>query len=321
MRSGTAAQSVESVCCCWSFEGFFPVWLCERTVGLQSPWFAAVMAAPVLGHAYSVYHRGRGGKAIAVSFGVLLGLVPAGIWQPLAMLVLFYLLFSLLPKIKSHARRSVVTYLCFAAGTCLTVKERPVLMGSLLIAGTVIYRHIGCLGRKKMNVLILSCNTGGGHNAAARAVAEVFRAHGDEAVVLDYLKLAGEKVSRTVGNVYVETVKIAPVCSDFCIRSACLSAGFSAGRRSIMSTEDGSLPGGLSEETSGGRDCHAASVSGGNHYLYEAKGNEASAHGGGDDGLYLYPVLGRDGLRLLYDSARESDPEIVKRGIRKKSWW
>ena len=61
-----------------------------------------------------------------------------------------------------------------------------------------------------MNVLILSCNTGGGHNAAARAVAETFRAHGDEAVVLDYLKLAGEKVSRTVGNVYVETVKIAP---------------------------------------------------------------------------------------------------------------
>ena len=46
-------------------KGFFPVWLCERTVGLQSPWFAAVMAAPVLGHAYSVYHRGRGGKAIA----------------------------------------------------------------------------------------------------------------------------------------------------------------------------------------------------------------------------------------------------------------
>ena len=34
-----------------------------------------------------------------------------------------------------------------------------------------------------MNVLILSCNTGGGHNAAARAAAEAFRAHGEEAVV------------------------------------------------------------------------------------------------------------------------------------------
>lgn len=131
-------------------KGFFPVWLCERTAGLQSLWFAAVMAAPVLGHAYSIYHRGRGGKAIAVSFGVLLGLVPAGIWQPLAMLVLFYLLFSLLFKIKSHARRSVVTYLCFAAGTCLTVEEQSVLVGSLLIAGTVIYRHtFGCPGEEK----------------------------------------------------------------------------------------------------------------------------------------------------------------------------
>ncbi len=81
-------------------KGFFPVWLCERTAGLQSLWFAAVMAAPVLGHAYSIYHRGRGGKAIAVSFGVLLGLVPAGIWQPLAMLVLFYLLF-VFPKMSN----------------------------------------------------------------------------------------------------------------------------------------------------------------------------------------------------------------------------
>ena len=82
-------------------KGFFPVWLCERTAGLQSLWFAAVMAAPVLGHAYSIYHRGRGGKAIAVSFGVLLGLVPAGIWQPLAMLVLFYLLF-VFPKMSNE---------------------------------------------------------------------------------------------------------------------------------------------------------------------------------------------------------------------------
>lgn len=30
-------------------KGFFPVWLCERTVGLQSPWFAAVMAGTSAG--------------------------------------------------------------------------------------------------------------------------------------------------------------------------------------------------------------------------------------------------------------------------------
>ena len=87
-----------------------------------------------------------------------------------------------------------------------------------------------------MNVLILSCNTGGGHNAAARAAAEAFRAHGEEAVVLDYLKLAGEKVSRTVGNVYVETVKIAPGLFGLLYKIGMLVSRLLAVHRSIMST-------------------------------------------------------------------------------------
>lgn len=61
-----------------------------------------------------------------------------------------------------------------------------------------------------MKALILSCNTGGGHNSAGRAIVEAFEKNGDEAVFLDYLRLAGDEVSRTVGNVYVETVKLAP---------------------------------------------------------------------------------------------------------------
>lgn len=61
-----------------------------------------------------------------------------------------------------------------------------------------------------MKVLILSCNTGGGHNAAARAVAEAVRAHGDFAEILDYLCLARNGVSRLVGDGYVEVVKKAP---------------------------------------------------------------------------------------------------------------
>ena len=63
---------------------------------------------------------------------------------------------------------------------------------------------------ENMRILILSCNTGGGHNAAGRAVKEIFEKNGDEAVMLDYLCLAGNKVSKTVGNVYIETVKNVP---------------------------------------------------------------------------------------------------------------
>ena len=51
-----------------------------------------------------------------------------------------------------------------------------------------------------MKVLILSCNTGGGHNAAAQAIAEAIREHGECAEVLDYLSLAGKGVSKLVGD-------------------------------------------------------------------------------------------------------------------------
>lgn len=61
-----------------------------------------------------------------------------------------------------------------------------------------------------MKVLILSCSTGGGHNSAAFAVAEEIRSHGDEAVVLDYLSLAGKKISHIVGNSYIHIVKKVP---------------------------------------------------------------------------------------------------------------
>lgn len=62
-----------------------------------------------------------------------------------------------------------------------------------------------------MRALILSCNTGGGHNSAAKAIAEAFHARGDEAYVLDYLCLAGKSVSKLVGNGYVQIVKKTPL--------------------------------------------------------------------------------------------------------------
>lgn len=61
-----------------------------------------------------------------------------------------------------------------------------------------------------MKVLILSCNTGGGHNSAGKAIAEELLARGDEAYVLDYLRLAGDGVSRMVGDGYVQLVKKTP---------------------------------------------------------------------------------------------------------------
>ena len=69
-------------------KGALPVALCARDLGMDSWMFALVMAAPVFGHAHSLFQKGHGGKAIAVSFGVLIGLLP--LWQPLAALIFWY---------------------------------------------------------------------------------------------------------------------------------------------------------------------------------------------------------------------------------------
>lgn len=61
-----------------------------------------------------------------------------------------------------------------------------------------------------MKALILSCSTGGGHNAAGYALKEQIEREGGEACFLDYLTLAGGNVSRIVANAYIELVKRAP---------------------------------------------------------------------------------------------------------------
>ena len=61
-----------------------------------------------------------------------------------------------------------------------------------------------------MKILILSCNTGEGHNAAGRAVKERLLHDGHEAVMLDYMQLAGKKTSVVVGQTYVKIAKNLP---------------------------------------------------------------------------------------------------------------
>ncbi len=61
-----------------------------------------------------------------------------------------------------------------------------------------------------MKVLILSCNTGEGHNAAGKAVLERVLYEGHQAVMLDYYLLAGKTTSKLVGQAYVKTAKNFP---------------------------------------------------------------------------------------------------------------
>ncbi|MFQ7281966.1 MAG: MGDG synthase family glycosyltransferase [Christensenellales bacterium] len=61
-----------------------------------------------------------------------------------------------------------------------------------------------------MKVLILSCNTGQGHNSAGRALFECFTHSGIPCEMKDALSFAGEKASRLVSSGYINMATHAP---------------------------------------------------------------------------------------------------------------
>jgi glycerol-3-phosphate acyltransferase PlsY len=123
-----------------------------------------------MGHAFSVYYfymkfrmkyinreknmphvfadGNTGGKAIAVSFGVMLGLYPDT--MPLTILIACYLFFSLILRIKSHARRTIITFGSVIALSLFFVKEKSVIFGIIIISFIVIYKHVICTEKEKI---------------------------------------------------------------------------------------------------------------------------------------------------------------------------
>ncbi|MGX8705694.1 MAG: MGDG synthase family glycosyltransferase, partial [bacterium] len=65
-----------------------------------------------------------------------------------------------------------------------------------------------------MRVLILSSNNGGGHNATAKALKELFEAHGDVCQIEDCLSFISEKVSEAVSRSHIFMYRHAPKLFD-----------------------------------------------------------------------------------------------------------
>ena len=128
-------------------KGFLPVYIAARCLDIHRPLFALVLAAPVAGHAFPAGNVKNGGKAIAVSFGCLLGLWPE--WRPVALLVGLYLLFSLVVVIRPHSRRSIVTFLSLIAGSISLVKNKAVVLGIMLLSGIVVEKHLAARNPEK----------------------------------------------------------------------------------------------------------------------------------------------------------------------------
>ena len=131
-------------------KGFIPVFLCHRVLGGQYLLYSLVIAAPAIGHAFPL--SGNGGKSIAVSFGVLIGVLPNAL--PLILLIVCYLAFSLIIQIKEHNTRSVITFASFAILTLFFVKDEYIKLGCLMISGIVMTKIISSKNRLKEDKIV-----------------------------------------------------------------------------------------------------------------------------------------------------------------------
>ncbi len=133
-------------------KGFLPTWLVLRSMGSALASVAAV--ALVLGHVFSPFLKGRGGKGVATALGVLLALTP---WIALATVVVFGVWVLVLHRIgEASAAASVALFTIgalTAAGVLPWAEPRSLGAVVMLLAIVVLARHrrniIDALGRRR----------------------------------------------------------------------------------------------------------------------------------------------------------------------------
>lgn len=138
-------------------KGFIPVFFSVQCLDIRSLLFVPVMVAPVLGHAFPMHisvrnkHK-KGGKAIATSFGVLLGIFP--VILPVLFLALTYIVFSVVIVIQPHLFRSVFTFCIFSLLTFLFVPILSVALASMFISLIVIFKHLKAYHGESLSIRI-----------------------------------------------------------------------------------------------------------------------------------------------------------------------
>lgn len=123
-------------------KGYLPVVWATRFLTPASVFFAGILAAPVIGHAYPLWKNSHGGKAIAVSFGVLLGIVRFS--QSVFLLAGIYIAMLFFREIRPNERKSVYTFGIFgiAATIELFVGKYPgICIGNMVIALIVMRKN------------------------------------------------------------------------------------------------------------------------------------------------------------------------------------
>ena len=131
-------------------KGFVPVYFAVKYLDIDSLYFVPVLAAPVLGHATAPLFNWHGGKAIAASFGCLLGLIPDSYIVLVLALLLFFFTFFII--IRPNGLRCIIAYTLFSIYCFLYCPIPGVRYGCILIAVIVIVKHLKAYENEKVSL-------------------------------------------------------------------------------------------------------------------------------------------------------------------------
>jgi acyl phosphate:glycerol-3-phosphate acyltransferase len=126
-------------------KGYLAVWIAGRLTEHSALWMSAAVLAVMAGHAYPVFLRFKGGKAVASFVGAFLCLTPVALT---AVLMVFVVAVAWTRHISMG---SIIGAASFPLAVWLIVKpELPVLLAAAIAGIFIIYKHSSNIQRLRM---------------------------------------------------------------------------------------------------------------------------------------------------------------------------
>src|SRR6266849_5228357 len=116
-------------------KGYFAVWVAGRLTGHDTLWMSVAALAVMAGHAYPVFLRFQGGKAVASAVGAFLCLTPAA-------LAAEFIIFVVIVAWTRHiSMASIVTAATLPLAVWVVMKAEVPALAAVVAGAFVIYRH------------------------------------------------------------------------------------------------------------------------------------------------------------------------------------
>ena len=133
-------------------KGFLPVFIAIKYLDCSNPALILVVLAPVLGHAFSVFHGFSGGKCIATIYGVLTAFFVT-LLSPwfLVILGILNILFEYFKKITGDKRAYIMfsILITYAIFNSFYYDQIPISFGVILISLLSILKHSSLFATSK----------------------------------------------------------------------------------------------------------------------------------------------------------------------------